>query len=187
MEVRLDRKVALVAVSLCLMGQTSRAEGDPGAEAVPEPNWIPSIDIGFDFFKYETDATITDHVCANVTCDPQTSPGDPADWSGDQSRSTENIVLRLGGELLGPSFDAIPGRPRLFVQGGVQLAGFSSDLLFVRGDRADPFTAANGINAFNKRLAAAIERDCETRPAITCPVARQLSLDQIEGRTKRGF
>ena len=100
MEIRLDRKVALVAVSLCLIGQTSWAEVEEGAKSAPEPNWIPSIDIGFDIFEYDTDATVVDHVCGNVMCDPNIRPGDPANWSGDQSRSTTNIVFRLGGELL---------------------------------------------------------------------------------------
>ena len=72
MEIRLDRYVALVAVFLCLVGQTSRAEVDPAAEAVPEPNWIPSIDIGFDIFEYETTATVTDNIGTSPLATPVT-------------------------------------------------------------------------------------------------------------------
>jgi len=167
MEIRLDRKVALVAVFLCLIGQTGWAEVEEGAERVPEPNWIPSFDIGFDVFKYETDASVVDFVFENE----QSDMPPPSDWSGEQSRSTENVVLRLGGELLGPSFDAIPGRPRLFVQGGVQITGFSGDDLFERGERGDPFRAINGIDSFNKRRQRAIKRGCLTNPHVACPVA----------------
>ena len=73
MEIRLGRKVAFAAVSLCLMSQTGWADEEPGTEEVTEPNWIPSINVGFDIYEYEVDTAIVDR--ATVPADPGTSPG----------------------------------------------------------------------------------------------------------------
>ncbi len=105
MEIRLGRKVALAAVSLCLMGQTAWADDEPDAERVAEPNWIPSINVGFDIFEYEIDSTIIDNATIPLTPDSPT-------WSGSDSTTLSEIVFRVGGELMGPSLDSIPGRPR---------------------------------------------------------------------------
>ena len=51
----------------------------------------------------------------------------------------------------------------------MQLTSFSSDEVFLNGDRANPFTVPNGIDSFNKRLASAQRRGCETNPNVGCP------------------
>ena len=100
MEIRLGRKVALVALSLCLIGQTSWAEGAPKDEALPEPNWIPSIDVGFDIFEYDTKAwnkamlkgraadEVLDEVSLRLADDPFDDPV-----------RLESIVMGVGTEL----------------------------------------------------------------------------------------
>jgi hypothetical protein len=51
-----------------------------------------------------------------------------------QPESVNQVVFRIGGELMGPMFENLPGRPRLFVQGGAGLSAFSSERVFELGD-----------------------------------------------------
>jgi hypothetical protein len=97
------------------MGQAAWAEPDQ------EPRWIPSIDFGFDAFAYSAKASVENDL-------------NPPAQEGAQSNSIVELPLRLGGELMGPSFEGLPGRPRLFVQGGVQFNPFSSDKIFKVGE-----------------------------------------------------
>jgi hypothetical protein len=46
----------------------------------------------------------------------------------------KQLVFRIGGELMGPMFENLPGRPRLFVQGGVGLNTFSGEEVFELGN-----------------------------------------------------
>jgi hypothetical protein len=90
-------------------------------EEFTEPSWIPSFEVGFDAYSYDVDTTII-----NLT--------DPTVWSETQPDGTDQILLRIGGELMGPMFEDLPGRPRLFVQGGVGIATFSNDNVFQLGN-----------------------------------------------------
>jgi len=83
-------------------------------EEFSEPAWIPSLDVGVEGFRYDIDATIVDH-------------SDPFSWSQAQSESVNQFVFRIGGELMGPMFEDLPGRPRLFVQGGAGFSAFSGE------------------------------------------------------------
>ena len=101
------------------MGQAAWAEPDQ------EPRWIPSIDFGFDTFAYSAEASVENGL-------------NPPAQEGAQTDPTIELPFRLGAELMGPIFEELPGRPRLFVQGGVHLKRFSSDKIFrvgeLRGD-----------------------------------------------------
>ncbi|MBW2493215.1 MAG: hypothetical protein JRE43_00550 [Deltaproteobacteria bacterium] len=90
-------------------------------EEPAEPRWIPSIETGFETFDYNTDTTVTNFINA------------PA-WAGTQKEAARQLMFRIGGELMGPEFEDLPGRPRLFVKGGVQIRTFSSDDLYAIGD-----------------------------------------------------
>jgi hypothetical protein len=90
-------------------------------EEFPEPSWIPSIEVGFEAYSYDVDTTII-------------NLGDPTVWSETQSGGADQILLRIGGELMGPMFESLPGRPRLFVQGGVGIRTFSDDRVFELGN-----------------------------------------------------
>ncbi len=109
-----------------------QAEPEPEPEPVPvpdvvseeeefsEPAWIPSLDVGFEGFSYDVDTTIVN--LRGVSPQSET-----------QVESVNQLVFRIGGELMGPMFEDLPGRPRLFVQGGVGFSTFA-DELFERGD-----------------------------------------------------
>ncbi|MCH7644756.1 MAG: hypothetical protein IH974_07960 [Myxococcales bacterium] len=90
-------------------------------EGVSEPRWIPSVDVGFETFDYNVETTVQ-----NLINGPS--------WEGTQSDAERQLMFRIGGELMGPMFEDLPGRPRLFVQGGVQIRTFSSDEVFAIGD-----------------------------------------------------
>jgi hypothetical protein len=90
-------------------------------EDLPEPRWIPSIDIGFETFDYNADTTVRNFV-------------NPPLGEGTQHEAERQLMVRIGGELMGPAFDDLPGRPRLFVRGGVQIRTFSSNTIFEIGD-----------------------------------------------------
>jgi hypothetical protein len=90
-------------------------------EEFPEPSWIPSIEVGFEAYSYDVETTII-----NLS--------DPTTWSETQNGGADQILLRIGGELMGPMFEDLPGRPRLFVQGGVGIRTFSDDRVFELGN-----------------------------------------------------
>jgi hypothetical protein len=90
-------------------------------EEFSEPRWIPSIDVGFEAYSYDVDTTII-------------NLNDPTSWSQTQKGGTDQIMLRIGGELMGPMFEDLPGRPRLFVQGGVGIRTFTDDEVFELGN-----------------------------------------------------
>jgi hypothetical protein len=102
-----------------------KPEPEPDAvseeEGISEPSWIPSIDVGFETFDYNTETTVQNFTDA------------PA-WAGTQHEAERQVMFRIGGELMGPEFGDLPGRPRLFVQGGVQIRTFSSDEVYVVGN-----------------------------------------------------
>jgi len=88
---------------------------------LPEPSWIPSIEIGMETFDYNVDTTVVNQI-------------NPPSWQGGQSEAERQTMFRIGGELMGPMFEDLPGRPRLFAQGGVQIRLFSSDDNFTDGN-----------------------------------------------------
>jgi len=90
-------------------------------EGPREPRWIPSIETGFETFDYNVDTTVTNFI-------------NPPAWQGAQKEAERQLMYRIGGELMGPEFESLPGRPRLFVKGGAQFQMFSSDKIFRDGD-----------------------------------------------------
>jgi hypothetical protein len=104
-------------------------------EEFSEPAWIPSLDVGLDGYSYDVETTIV-----NLT--------NPSSRSGTQSESVNQVVFRFGGELMGPMFENIPGRPRLFVQGGVGINAYSSDRVFAIDDPDDPNSPEQDIRRY---------------------------------------
>jgi hypothetical protein len=78
--------VALMVI--CLASQTVRAE-ETGAE---EPRWIPSFNVAFD---------TGDH-------DPDVSVDSSVGQSGADDDAFDNLVFRLGGELMSPILGELP-------------------------------------------------------------------------------
>jgi hypothetical protein len=85
-----------------------------------EPSWIPSIEVGLETFDYNVETTVVNQI---------NSPS----WDGTQNEAERQTMFRFGGELMGPMFENLPGRPRLFAKGGVQIRLFSSDDIFRNG------------------------------------------------------
>ena len=153
---------ATALLALCLFGQSARGEQDWVED---EPRWIPSFRFGFQTFGYGTEATVTNHI------------NQPKN-AGTQNDTSSLFMLGLGGELMGPMLDeGFPGRPRLFVQGGVQFKPFSSDSVFeidVPGD------AQSEVTAFQSGLANRIAaQSCDLPGAsVPCPLIPQSFLGE---------
>jgi hypothetical protein len=130
-----------------------QAEPEPKPEPVPdvvseeeelsEPSWIPSIETGFETFDYNVDTTVVNHI--NLT----TNPPVPGLWGGTQHEAERQLMFRIGGELMGPEFEELPGRPRLFVKGGAQFRTWSSDKIFRQGD---PFVGGFPVGQPEQRI-----------------------------------
>jgi hypothetical protein len=129
-DARISRAVAFGAALvgawwLAQPALADEAEGEssqPAKQQAPrEPDWIPSLETGFETFDYNTKSEIQNFV-------------NPPSWSGQQHHASRQLMYRIGGELMGPAFESLPGDPRLFVSGGVQLRTFSSDSIFQIGD-----------------------------------------------------
>jgi hypothetical protein len=106
-------------------------------EESSEPAWIPSLDFGFEGFRYDVDTTILN--LDNPDLD------DPKSWSDAQGGSVHQLVIRIGGELMGPMFEDLPGRPRLFVQGGAGFSMFSGEDVFEVGKPDVAYQPEDGI------------------------------------------
>jgi len=117
-------------------------EEDPESE---EPRWIPSLSFRFDTFNYETDSSIVNLV-------------NPPAWQGAGSSSKRELQFLGGGELLGPTLEALPGRPRIFASAGLQFNPFSSDTLVGFGEQRGDTALA--ITQFQSALKADILRHC---------------------------
>jgi hypothetical protein len=135
-------------LTLCLLGQGARADEEWVDE---EPRWIPSLRFGFDTFEYDTQATVQNNL-------------NPPRNAGTQNTTNRLFQFQLGGELMGPMFDA-PGHPRLFVQAGAQFYPFSSDSVFDVGTGGD---VNSDISGFQQNLAQQKARNCVALD--TCPL-----------------
>jgi len=101
-------------------------------EGLSEPRWIPSIETGFETFDYNVDTTVVNNI---------NSPS----WAGAQGEAERQLMFRIGGELMGPMFEDLPGRPRLFAKGGVQIRTFSSELIFRDGELPRALEPENNV------------------------------------------
>ena len=115
-------------VALLFFAIPAQAEPEPESELVrdvvseeafSEPGWIPSIELGFDTFDFKAKTEVVSNISTIL---PK--------WTGTQSDAVRQLMFRIGGELMGPMLEDLPGRPRLFVQGGVQIRTFSNDTIF---------------------------------------------------------
>jgi len=114
------------------------------ADELPEPSWIPSIEIGLETFDYNVDTTVENHI-------------NPPAWAGSQKEADRQTMLRVGGELMGPTFGDLPGRPRLFAQGGALIRLFSSDDIFVDGDPIVELEPERGIGQYQTSGSPALD------------------------------
>ena len=112
------------------------SEPEVVSEEVSEPSWIPSIDVGFEVFDYNVDTTVQN--LAN-----------PPAWEGTQMEAQRQLMFRIGGELMGPAFEDLPGRPRLFVKGGAQIRTFSKDSIFLIGSPGQDVEPESSVIEYN--------------------------------------
>jgi hypothetical protein len=114
---------------------------EPVAKAVLAPEddgmlpsrWIPSIETGFETFDYNNKTTVTNLI-------------NPPAWESTQHEASRQLMYRIGGDVMGPAFEDLPGKPRLFVQGGVQLKTFSAEKISAI---ADPTVAGEPTASVN--------------------------------------
>jgi len=114
------RGLAAVAgvLAACLAAPASAAEEGP---ADAEPGWIPGLSFDFETFGYSTKSNVVNDF-------------NPPSQEGEGTNGTSKLLARIGGEVMGPAFEALPGSPRLFAGGGVQFDTFSSERIFKVGD-----------------------------------------------------
>jgi hypothetical protein len=112
---------AAALLALCVVGQTGRAAEEWVEE---EPRWIPSLRFGFDTFQYGVKSSVQNDF-------------NPPRNSGTDDSANQLFQFQLGGELMGPIFEGLPGHPRLFAQAGTQFKPFSSDRVFDVGVGGD--------------------------------------------------
>lgn len=134
-------------LSLLLAAQVAWSEGDE------EPAWIPSLDLAFDYFSYDPDVSVQNYL-------------NPPAQEGIQNNPSNQLAFQLGGELMGPAFEGLPGSPRIFIQGGVGFKPFSSDLMFELGDIGD--SAEGAIRSFQIRRDSEIATACEDNLPPSC-------------------
>ena len=139
------------ALLLCLTSGPAAAQERP---ELREPAWIPSLSFRFDTFDYQTDSSVVNLI------------NPPAQQGGKDK--TDRELLFLGDlELMGPVlFKNFPGRPRLFVSGGVQFDPFSSDDIFRLGNQQ--VDTELDIRRFQTLRAADIRRGCLNQVPPTC-------------------
>jgi hypothetical protein len=122
-------------VALLFPAVSARAQGDGAGQGGSEPAWIPSLDVGFEGLEYDFETTVV-------------NLGDPSVWSEIQNESVNQLLFRIGGELMGPMFEGLPGRPRLFVQGGAGLNAFAGEDIYELGKPDNLFEPQGGIDAY---------------------------------------
>jgi hypothetical protein len=150
-----------VALALCVIGQQARAQD------ASEPRWIPSLNFGFDTFGYDTTSSVENHI-------------NPPEQEDTQTNSQTQLNYQLGGELMGPKIGGLPGNPRLFIQGGVQLQNFQATKIFNVKDAGDP---TPGITSYLGRL----ETDINPRPnGRTCLDFQPPSCEFVDASSFKG-
>jgi hypothetical protein len=122
-----------------MASQISRAE----EAAAEEPRWIPSFNIAFDAGDYDPDVSVDSSV----------------GQSGVDDDAFDNLVFRLGGELMSPILGEVPGSPRLFARAG---AGLVADTKVVTLEVGEVGAPEDDIQDFDDRLDDAIANGCET-------------------------
>ncbi len=142
-----------------------QAEPEPVPDVVPEeeeefsePAWIPSFEIAFDAGDYDTTSSV------------DSSLGQ----SGGNSDSSDNLMFRLGGELMSPMLGQLPGNPRLFGRAGARLATRPNLETLEIGEIGAPEDA---IPKFVEDRAAAIGRGCQNTDPPSCP-----KIEDIDGQ-----
>ena len=142
----------------------------------PEPDWVPSLEVGFEAFDWDSHSSVQNLV------------NSPA-FSGKGSDALRQLVLKLGGGVAGPRLSFLPGRPRLFLGGGVGFVTDGADSAFKTGEPASPVNPEQDIESYLQRLNVGVRprlpgdpdpsgRNC-TNAAFPCP---EPELDEIRGQ-----
>jgi hypothetical protein len=117
----------LATVASCLSAAASVANAGTGDA---EPSWIPYLDVGIDSGEEIAGASVTSTVTDSA--------------SG--TNSFDHARLRFGVGVLMPSWTKTPGRPRLFVQGGIDYHLAGSQRALDVGNVGDPQPAIDRLN-----------------------------------------
>lgn len=115
----------LATVASCVSAAASVANAGDA-----EPSWIPYLDVGIDSGEEIAGASVTSTV----------------DDSASGTNSFDHARLRFGAGVLMPSWTQIPGRPRIFVQGGIDYHLAGSQLALDVGEVGNPQPAIDRLN-----------------------------------------
>jgi hypothetical protein len=105
------------------MAEAEGAQGETGE--VAEEYWVTSLNVGFEFFAYEGDASITNNVNGPV-------------WNQSGSGSADQALVQLGVDLVAPTEIPVPGRPRPFVGAGVSIPTATLNAFVEEGNPRNP-------------------------------------------------
>jgi len=124
-----------------LLGASARAQV---FERLPEPDWIPSIEVGTEVFDFKGQNSVEGVVT--------------------RTSSIRQVFINVGGELASPAFSSLPGRPRIFLGAGVGIPTATENEQLAIGDPGNPFEPETQVAGYLTRLDAAIRRNCYLRP-----------------------
>jgi len=127
-------------------------------EEFSEPAWIPSLEFAFDAGDYDTNSSVDSRV----------------GQSGTNSDSSDNLMFRLGGGLMGPMLEQLPGNPRLFGRAGARLAARPNPETLEIGEIGAP---EDEIPNFVEDRDDAIARGCQNTDPPSCP-----KVEDIDGQ-----
>jgi hypothetical protein len=112
--------------SVCLLPTNASAQLQ---STTAQPSWIPYLEAGFDAGDEISGASVTSSTGLNS--------------SG--TNSFEHARLRFAVGVLTPSWTSLPGRPRLFIQGGIDAHSSGSERVLDVGQIGDPELAISRL------------------------------------------
>lgn len=118
--------ISILVWALIVTG-VAQAEA-PGGEASPataESYWLTSLNVGFEFFSYEGDASAINNVNGPL-------------WTQASTGSADQALVQLGLDLVAPAEIPLPGRPRPFVGAGVSVPTATLKAFIEEGDPRNP-------------------------------------------------
>ena len=124
-------------------------------EEFSEPAWIPSIEIAFDAGDYDTSSSVDSSV----------------GQSGANSKSPDNLMFRLGGELMSPMLGQLPGNPRLFGRAGARLVARPNLETLEIGEIGKP---EDEIERFVEIREISIALGCQDDDEFDCPTVEDI-------------
>jgi hypothetical protein len=167
---RVARRSAALLLTLCVIGTGASSEMlDEELDELREPNWIPSLNVGVESFDYEADAETVNLI-------------DPPRWSVSGGDPQRQLLVTIGGELMGPALEAIPGRPRLFLGGGVGITFGAATIVNIGQPDGDARLDQDKDTYLNTTLHKELNAPNPSRNCVSTPPCKEPSIDKWGGQ-----